>query len=760
MKNYLLLFSSVVISLSIALDSVCQLPDNDLRDTQLFKSTGISSHHDIGRNMDCITWVNGAHPDATVDYSMNVLCSAGIIPNNQNIINVYSDIQLIDIARYLGKTLIANLALSVLDNFPTLYPSLQTLSVYDQRYIKLMLYLEYANKLSSALGTDDISPFTRDYFYTNWYGSISKSDGIKAILEAMNVSPFMANYDPTSNFNSTYFCDIKVSNKNLGWLQQAKSIGLLDYLMSGCGFGSDTNMTNAQFYVILAKLLQISTVPIIAYTDFFIPNTFYINNINANAGIEKGVFHEYSDNGFSIPSGGLSLDFKHSYHSNLTEIPFLNKNELNENSSLRSKLQPLGGGWTHSYCIYLRLLNNSANQLERILIYWPDGSIQSYLVQQNKYENKGVTDKLTIDSYYSANVPSAVTIKRGRIVYTFENIDNLSYGVLIITKIADAYNNTLLFQYINGYASTAGFEPKVLSKLTESYSGRSLTFSYVPGTNYLKSVSDPTNRTLNFYVNIYKHDLDSSADAKNQVTKYTYKEEVGTFAYRTHLLLGIKKPNGNTISNTYFSRKVSQSSSGPYVIKVNAIPDYHAPWSTQISQVSQTQNNQTITSKYIFDALGNRINNSTNLDSTQTIYDSENRPIIERNLRLSFITKRTYDSYGYLSKIVVVDSLFNDSTKYEYTNNPYGEQVNIKDYNVPISQLYRETIVNRNPQGSPTTIVELQGTPSQIKHEYTYANTGVVASYTDPEQFRTTFEYNQYGNQNRIIREKKGEMLL
>ncbi len=715
---------------------------------------------DISLNVttSCITWLNGIHPsDPIVDSAMEALCSYGIIPSNQSAVN--GQITKLEVAKFLGTALLGNNNLAFLDNFPNLYPAVESLSsLADQRAIKLMLYLEYKDKGFPPSGkSDDISPFPREYFYGSYYSSVNKSDAIKAILETWDLAPSMFNYNPAGTTFSPLICDMPVSNRNLGWVERAQVLGYLTNNITspcssqGVNFGPDNAMLYFEFYVILARQLNINR-PTVNYSDFFKPNIFYTNNLDKQSGVEKWIFHEYSDNGFNIPSGGISLQFQHSYHSNLTEIPILDGDQdPYEKVYLKPKVQPLGGGWTHSYSTFIKILDNNGQPPQKILIYWPDGTIHSFLPQQNKYENKGITDKLFIDSVNTFGHPTKIRIQKGRTVFTFRNIDNVGYRVLSLVNITDAHNNTLILDYILGYGTQVGFQPMVLSKVTDNFSNRYLTFSYWPGTNYLYSVTDPANRVLKFYVNPYTHDLDSSADAKNQITKYLYSVNPGTYAYRTHLLVNIQKPNGNNVSNSYSNRKLNQTQNANYLTTISpTTPDYSSPWSQQSVQVKTIQNNQTLVSNHTFNSNGDLATASNGSDSIQVEYDSENRPIKIRDLQRGFISKYDYDTNGFLKRVVNVDSLYNDSSRIDYINNPYGEVVNLKDYNDRANTQFHETNFYRNSEGNPTTIVENEGLGGEVQYNYGYQNgllnNYYIAPFHDPYQIN----YNSFGNPTSI----------
>lgn len=709
------------------------------------------------QSSQCITWTNNTKPVSYVDSAMEYLCATKVINNSQDVNQLSQFISKIELARLTASSMgLLDTDLVFLDNFPNQFVDLNSLPLADQRYMKFMLYLEHQSKLGA--GTDNISPYSRDYYLISPNNGISKSSGIKAILEAFDVQPFMVDFDPTSTAISTsHFGDVKASEKNLGWLNTAKIKGWLnDIILSPCGtltcFGQDNNLTKAQAYVIIYRLLKAhNSLKSIGYDDFFYPNIFYLNNLNQTVNFEKGVFHEFSDKNFSIPGGGLPLEFTHAYHSNLAELPLLNFDNESENTALKQKLQPLGGGWTHSYTMFCKVITDVSGIGKKILIMWPDGTTHSYDLSLNKYESKGITDKLTIDSTVINNLPGKITIHKGRTKFIFRNIDPVSYTVLSIETIIDNNSNSLNFSYSTGVASVSGFEPKLLTKVTDSYSGRSLIFTYAAGTNYLSKVTDPIGRELKFFPNKYYHDLDSFSDAKGNTTKYAYYNFVGTLAYPAHLLYSITKPNGNVITNSYYSRKLKQTRSANYVMDIVAIPDYREQWTSQSSSTVVTQGGQTIQTNYLFDALGNIINQATPVENTIVKYDAENRLIEANDQILKFKTRYEYDGNGYLNKKVTTDSIYNDSLKYEYVNNQYGEvtKVILSRSDPHYYSLSEETTIGRDANGNITKIAVWEGTGLEVKHDFYYLD-GLLQSYVSPAKHQIQLAYNSFGNVKQI----------
>lgn len=209
-------------------------------------------------------------------------------------------------------------------------------------------------------------------------------------------------------------CQIKQS---VFWIySKAFNLGLLnDIIKVGCLPNCNNCLSGTidavEAYIILYNIMNLSNgnPPIITINDYFLPNSFKPNNYNNEPTIDRGVFTHYTKEAFTIPSGGIGLDFSHSFHSDLSElpqIPFLNPVPT-FNQLMLDRLSPLGSNWSHSYNSYILLVPNSINHNSdsyRYIINWPNGSVQSFDVLNNKYETQGVYDKLIVTEYSSSNL--------------------------------------------------------------------------------------------------------------------------------------------------------------------------------------------------------------------------------------------------------------------------------------------------------------------------------------------------------------------
>lgn len=721
----------------------------------VFRIDDVDVYANSNQSSGCITWVGGISPSTNIDTSMELLCLNNIISNLQVASTLNNFISKKEIAVCLGKALFNSNSNSIgfLDNFPNVFPEFENITNTDEkRYLKMMLYLEYKDTQIPSQGTDNISPYPRNYFYSNFDLGIKKSDAIKAVLEAFNLQPDMAWYDPTSTGYSPYVCDMLRNTRNLGWVQRANSLGILNNnFTTSCGgnniyFGADDNITYAQFYLMLAKAIYQMPTSITYGDDFVVPQQFDFKSTGVPTSLEKGVINHYSDNSFSIPAGSFNLEFSHSYHSNLTDFPLLKFNTDFENNHLLTKLEPLGAGWTHNYNIFIRYFEQNGPSPERAIIYWPDGSIHSYLFGQQKYETKGIHDKLYVNSVFPGGEPAQITILKGRLEYVFSNIDPSS-NLLAITKIRNPYGDELQLTYQNGTGPTSSMLVKVLSKVEDTYTGRKLEFSYWPNSNYLKEVKDQLNRKIKFYQNFYAHELDSMVDANGYTTKYHVDEFNGTYAYRTHLLQTIQLPKGNVVTNSYFKRKAAKIDQTNTVINISSTPNYYTPWTTQSSEVKVTQNNQTIRFNYQFDVIGNVFTFSSSTDSISRTYDTTTGFILsENNLFKGLKTTYSYDINGYENKKVITDSVYGDSIKYTMVNNSYGEPTQVIDYNDPTSSNPTTTNIYRDLSGYIYRIATNEGTPDSVVHQFTQNLHGQLYRYISPSNNQTRFNYNSTGD--------------
>lgn len=208
--------------------------------------------------------------------------------------------------------------------------------------------------------------------------------------------------------------------------------------------------------------------------------------------------------------------------------------------------------------------------------------------------------------------------------------------------------------------------------------GRSLNFLYdYTYPDLIKNISDPIGRTIEFTYNNSKN-LISYKDAKNQITKYNYK--IYNTGWESHYLNKIILPENDTITNEYDSLT-----------------------SKIISQTIMSSNN-----RLLLNYQNGFINVKDGLGNIFNFYSSP-----ENNL----------------SKIKLPNG---DSVRYEYTDvyNPI-KPTKIIDANGT------QTLMAYNSIGDPIFIQQ----PINITHQFTYTSMNDIASYKDPNNHTTYYNY-------------------
>lgn len=706
-------------------------------------------------NLNCISWQGGYKPQPSVDSAANYLCALGAINNSQNALSFGNTISKLELARVVCKSLFDDNDLAFLDNYPSMFEDLNQLGTLDQRYMKFMLYLEYEGILG-AHSTDNISPYQREGNVCGYNQSLSFSEGLKALLEVWNLKPSMFDYDPTNPNIGQIFCDVGRNNKNRGWMLRANVLGILsNYKTTYCSpgyvyFGNDHTLNYSDAYLLIYRLHKVGfnsgQAPRIP-EDFFTPNIFYQTNTSSIGSVESGVFSEYSVPSFNIPGGGINLSFEHEYHSSLTEIPVYVYSSDGLYPALQARFQPLGTGWTHTYNSYILCLKNASNNYQKLMIYNADGSVHCYDMSQGKYLTKGLTDKLATGTTNSSGMPLEVTITRGRWKYKYLLKDNENWQCLRLVEIIDNNGNALVLSYSYGISGGTAGQIAVLDKVTDAYSNRSLVFDYHANSNYLKSVTDPIGRKVNFHVNIFRNALDSFTDAKSNTYRYFYGNALGEMAYPSNLLTAITKPEGNTITNSYIKRKLRSTQSGNYRIDITPSFQFSNTQQPLTSQVAVSQNNLTNTVKIEFNNVGMPVSVVENSNNYRNKYDFENRIIEEHDFNLSIIKKYRYDQYGYLAAKVLIDSIYNDSLVEYYTNNAQGDVLEIQSNDIPVNtSSLKSTKYYYDGNGNVSRKYIFEGWGNQKRFEYYYSTKGVLTGYVDDANQAISYDLNIDGN--------------
>ena len=581
----------------------------------------------------------------------------------------------------------------VTDYFPSIYPDLQDKTTYYYRAAKALLYLEYK---------DGRSPFDRNLSYFNPTGTITRRLVLKVLCETFNIAPSTAT-------SSNPFTDFLPSEDFYGYARKCYDLGIV----KSTTFRPYDDCTRGEVLMYLHRILTSTnfTIPTpnntesFATSDFFIPANFSPKNMSRLKGLESGNFNFYQKDFFNI-GGYMPLDFGVTYNSCLTELP-----------SDFYPIMPMGNAWSHTYNVYMNIVSDAGNTSKVIAIHKSDGSMLMY---------DGSTLKSLTDGNYSTlskSSDSKYTLTTlSKVVYTFERY-SVADGIYYLTSIKDRNGNTKTIAYENGTSH------RRISKVTAL--GRTLTFSYVSGTDHVSKVTDPMSRTATFSYS--KGDLTSLKDAKNQTTTFNY----GTSDAEKGLLTSIILPKGNKINNKYQQRKLTSTQTNNDRPTAVTVTTNYANGTTASTVTQPVTGSQSITTDYQMDADG-RMTSATDNDMTDITMDyidaaNPTRPtrIIDRKTGIQ--TRLTYNDKGLVTKKAVNSS---GTTLIEtYT---YNSDNDVESYT--------------DPNGNKTTYSYTNGNLTSVKNalgqttNITNNSYGAPTQITDPSGKVVKMTYNSYGN--------------
>lgn len=516
------------------------------------------------------------------------------------------------------------------------------------------------------------------------------------------------------------------------------------------------NAVNAFGYTLIGILAYVSqtgenTFNLLQESQAFAGNG--INTVNGN-------FNHYTKSSFHISGIGFPLSFEHVYNSMAIV--------------LRSDLQPLGPGWSHSYLAYIDL----AFADNTVAVCWPDGTIDLYNKNGSTYSPvlKSVYDEMTFLS------SSLFEIKRkDQTVYVFQIPSGAPAGYPAMLKSKrDRNNNTLNCTYESS-------EPWRLLTVVDA-SGRILQLSYftdLAKKHLLRQVSGPLNRIVSF-------DYDSDGlmsrytNADGNVTQYFYD----TSSKYDHILKQILLPKGNYIDNTYEVRKIkSQKFKGigsslsidyqsnkttvtdelghstsydynanHFVEKITDLTGssgYEQAWyedannPSKPTRIRDRNGNLTYMS---YDGKGNMLQLQSPTGTHTFTYDAMNNPLSYKDPK-NKITQFNYDTHGNL--ISLVDPL-SHTTQWPRLSNGLAESI--------INPLGHITYFTYDAYGNITSIRDPLNYTSIFDHDagsrqiqstnakqqtvrYTYSNNDLIKTITDPMNGVTSYDYDPNENQ-------------
>lgn len=700
-------------------------------------STAICStnYNVVAAPASCITW-SGTPPTGLQLDAAEFLCDHSIIVNTQNGTSNHDNyITRKDLARInLLGLFLDNTPNSPAFNFPVPFNDMQTQytgSEYWFNAAKVLSYLQYQ---------DDKTSFGRDFTNFRPKDAIQRQYALKVFLEAFNIAPSFATPSP--------FTDVSTSSAMYGYIKKAHELGLISGNSTDCTTGTcyhpADNLTREQAFVILYKILTTTSISKPTLTqledinNYYVPaNARYANFANV-PGLDHGNFNHYQKTSFSIAGRGLPLEFTHTYNSLMTELPkgFFE----DEDNTTPQSFSPLGIGWTHSYNIYAQFLdgNNIDEGVsidDKLLIFYPDGSINAFNYETGNPESIGVYDTMTKIAI-SGGERITITTK-SQVKYVFENYNNGKY--YFIKSIKDRNNNGLKINWSN-YTGTLYRISSVQEVFYNNSTGRSLSFTYASSTSpYMSSVTDNSiNRSIQFNVDNNTKNLLSYTDPKGQITNYTYND--ANNYNKSNLLTQILLPKGNKIQNTYVNRKLTSSKTfnqanvATSTTNVNWVPNYSASGYNSSATITDPQGKNTT---YTHNTLGNPTQVVAPTGTTTfNNYATGNNA----NLPTSLTVNGQSSSISYDNKGNVLNITKNGITN-AFTYNVFNEVLTHTDgrgftTNYSYDGVGNLTSVQRPSGGGTTTI---------SRNSF-----GQVQSVTNPSGITTQFGFNANGLTNQF----------
>ena len=608
------------------------------------------------------------------------------------------------------------------DNFPTVYADLATRTSSNEYYYqaaRALLYLDYG---------DDVTPFDRNRLEFAPTETIARVHVLKVLMETFNIAPDLSR--TTNPFpNDADVVSLSSTNPRLmGYLREAARLGIIT---SGRPYD---NCLRGEAFTMLARIMQkvnAGTIDDPCPTDdsYFEPMNTTLQTIALGQGLPQGNFNHYTKTSFAI-SGTVPLSFAHAYNSYNTTLPevFLGANSNGDT------YQPMGDGWSHSYHTYITIIGSISSGNARPIVHWGGGNIDVYKVSGSGFApvSYGVYDDFTL-------VGSEVIIKtKDQMEYHF-NSQGGSGGasIMYLSSVNDRNGNTLTLTYENGVGNMKRIK-------TVSGGGRSLTFSYLSGTDLVSSVKDPLNRSISFgYTynsSTKRYQLTTFTDAKGQVTKYSYGSS--SSLVESKLLKRIQLPKGNYIKNEYDSnRRLTHTESGVGTLPttqtdVSIATNYGSstPVSSQVSVTRQGSNVSTYELSYNKNNVLTGYTGEEDLFMNAT-YGNSSHPQLPTAIRTNSrnVSNITYDSKGNITKMVVSgDGTLTTTMTYDDMNN----LTSITDAR------NNTTYYSYDSKGNLVGVSAPEGVTSSV----TVNSKGLITEATDAMGVKTQFDYNTYGN--------------
>lgn len=709
----------------------------------IFRVDNVSVLATVPVTGNCVTWQNGIIPsNPLVVTAAEYLCQHNIIDNFQDVQELlgFSVGQAAEVSvsgLYNGNVPVVLPS----DNLPSLVTDIQVLPFYQYQATKALCYLE---------GGDGRPCINRDYYTIQPKATVGQGRILRMLLEGWNIAPDTSGYDIYSHTASSFLCNVFKDDPNYGYFKKAYQLSLINDFISG---GCFTYSSPGEFlFVILYKLHSQNGSPSITTASYFEPNNFDSKSVGNETDIERAVFQTYEQSGFSLPSGGLGLDFDYSYHSSVLEYPTIAEdwsdrgnpygNLVNHKAVLKNF--PLGKGWTHSYNIFasiLRAPNNAGIVVEtNLLFHWGDGSIYIYNLTTNQFETKGIYDDFIIDAYNgSGDVQQFHIVTKNKITYRFYRSNDQFY----CTYITDRNNNQVRLYYELAECNSApgscvGTTTSRLFQVFDSSANRKLNFLYQPNTDLLSEVKDTLGRSVKFYSNKLTYNLDSATNARNYTTNYKYC--FGDSC--NNMLIEIQRPKGNWIRNTYAKRKLKHTQTPNYTASVSFSTNYN-PGNQTTQSVIQTVPTAGVgyNTTYQHNALGQPISISSAANSTTIQYNDATNPTLPTYVLDNLTNIATTNTYDVKGNTTV--SIVSGGSLIQTTTGSYNSNNDITQLQLPNGSLFN------NSYDANGNLIDQTG-PLGLHNQYTRNTDGTILTTINANNIVSRFDYNSLGNPKKI----------
>ena len=617
------------------------------------------------------------------------------------------------------------------DNYPCVYFDLQDPSTYYYRAAKALLYLEYG---------DGITPFDRNRLAFEPEGQIARDHVLKVLMETFNIQPDLTSTDNPFPNDANVVQLASTQPRLMGYIRKAAQLGIIS--TTNDEFRPYAYCTRGEAFVMLYRIMkkiesgEIEN-PDPQDDDYFQPLNTTLKTIALGTGLELGNFQHYTKTSFAM-DGVMPLTFSHSYNSYDTNLPTVfygDKSSTDQDESYK----PMGDGWSHTYHSFITVVGNLTDGSARAIVHWGGGQIDVYKSENGELvpESMGVYDDCELDG------TDVVITSKSQIKYRFAKQEDSESAILHLTSITDRNGNTLTVNYENGASNT-----KRISSVSDGH--RSLSFSYLQGTDLLAEVQAPENRTISFTYfdnpQTFKKQLQSFTDAEGNTTTYEYNNLSNPAVSK--LLTKIQLPKGNYIENEYdANRRLTKTTNG-----LNGVPtaqttvavtaEYGNQAAQMTSQVDVLRNGQTSAFNYTFDT-NNVVTTITGAEdySYSNTYGDDSHPelptyIKDNELEIENIC---YDEKGNVTSFTLKD----------YSDNPtthmtYDEMNNLTSITDPNGNT---TTYTYDSNGNLTHI----SAPEEVTTDITVDSRGLPTEVTNALGIKTRFEYDDYGNLTKTL---------